>query len=42
MAETQFGPDFGLFRPKKFFMGFSLTRYFKLLQAITVCNFKKN
>ena len=28
--------------PKKFFVGFTTTRCYKLLQAIIVCNFKEN
>ena len=33
-----FGPNFG---PKIFFVNFTCTRCYTLLQAITVCNFKE-
>ena len=37
------GPDFGPnLVPQIFFVGFFSTRYYILLQAIIVCNFKKN
>ena len=41
-----FGPDFGPFGPnfdpKTFFVDFTSTRCYTLLQVITVCNFKEN
>ena len=37
--KPSFGADFGL---KFFFVGFASTRYYTLLQAIIVCNFKEN
>ena len=41
-----FGPDFGTFGPnfvpKFVFVYFISTRYYKLMQAIIVCNLKKN
>ena len=45
--KTDFWPDFGLFWPKFgsqiiFFVGFTYTRCYTLLQAIIVCNFKEN
>ena len=44
--KSSFRPDFGpfwlKFRPPNFFLRFYATGYDKLLQAITVCNFKEN
>ena len=41
-----FGPDFGLFSPnldqKFFFMDFTSTGCYELLQAVIVLNFKEN
>ena len=42
-----FGPDFGQFYPKFgpqnfFFVGFTSTKYYTLLQATIVCNVKEN
>ena len=31
-----------IFAPQKIFVGFTSTKYYTLLQAITVCTFKKN
>ena len=47
--KPSFGPNFGplwhKFPPppeKKFFVGFTSTKCYALLQAIVVCNFKEN